>query len=87
MTKIERHGSKPKYILGSSQLFHAPGIWRWAVNGYKFPRDRAALRKVIVEGWRIPPEVAHDALMGKIPVVVTDSTVEIYADGTVREVV
>lgn len=58
----------PIYRLGSNELVHAPGVVAWAINGYAFKRDRAVLRRVIVDGWPgVPDAVAHQLLSGSIP--------------------
>lgn len=49
------------FRLGSSSLIHAPGILRWAQNGYRFARDRKNLLKGEIE-WRQEGEaVVFDA--------------------------
>lgn len=58
----------PTYKLGSSQLVHAPGLVAWAINGYAFPRDRAAILRVVVDTW--PTLAEQDArllLSGQCP--------------------
>ena len=46
----------PIYRLGSSPLVHAPGLIAWAINAYAFPRDRAAVLRVVTETWPGLPE-------------------------------
>lgn len=56
------------YSLQSSPLIYAPGILRWAMNGYNFKKDRKYLRRVFTEGWTGLPDDAVDALLsGKVP--------------------
>jgi hypothetical protein len=50
----------PVYRLGSNGLVHVPGIMARAINSYAFPKDRTALRHVIVDGWPgIPDDAPH----------------------------
>jgi hypothetical protein len=46
-------------------MLHAPGMIRWAINGYAYKRDRDVMTKVVVEGWRGVPEAAARALLSK----------------------
>ncbi|WP_189349941.1 hypothetical protein [Mesorhizobium sp. M1E.F.Ca.ET.045.02.1.1] len=46
----------PTYRLGSSPLVHAPGLIKWAINAYAFPRDRAVILRVVTETWPGLPE-------------------------------
>ena len=59
--------------LGSNPMFCTPGMLKWAINGYKFKRDRALLRKMFVEGFPNPQitvkqwsKVVHKLLLGEI---------------------
>lgn len=52
----------PIYRLGSSPLVHAPGLIEWAINAYAFPRDRAAILRVVTETWPGLPD-AHAMLL------------------------
>ena len=64
------------YRLQSSPLVHAPGIVRWAQNGYAFDADRPFLRKLIAETWRgVPADAAHALLSGEAPFEVQDESV------------
>lgn len=66
----------PVYRLGSNELVHAPGVIAWAINGYAFKRDRAALRRVIVDGWPgIPAAAARQLLSGSVPYTLDGDTV------------
>jgi hypothetical protein len=65
-----------KYKLASSSMLHAPGLVRWAINGYHFPKDRAHLRKVICETWAGVTDAAADALLsGAVGFTIEDETV------------
>lgn len=57
------------YRLGSSSMVYAPGVFRWALNGYKFnsPLDRKVSVRVLVEGWSVPRAAAIAVLSGKVP--------------------
>jgi hypothetical protein len=65
-----------QYRLGSVPMCSAPGIIRWAINGYKFKKDRDAILNVIL-AWDIPEQVAKDLLSEKVPYTVEDETVVI----------
>lgn len=71
----------PIYRLGSNELIHAPGVVAWAINGYHFKRDRAVLRRVIVDGWPgVPDHAAHQLLSGAAPHHVDGDTVIFTVD-------
>lgn len=68
--------NRPKtYRLGSSEMVHAPGVVRWAVNGYAFTKDRPYLRRVFIDGWGLPSAAADALLSGKVPYTVEGETV------------
>jgi hypothetical protein len=57
----------PTYRLGSSPLVHAPGLIVWAINAYAFPRDRAAILRVVIDTWSgLPDETARRLLSGDL---------------------
>lgn len=62
---------KTQFTLPSTALFHTPGLLRWAINGYKFKRDRKKLLRVFTEGFsgdNAPtPDVWDKLLKGEIP--------------------
>lgn len=62
------------YRLGSSSLCCTPGIIRWAINGYKFEKDRDTLRRVVTETWGIPDDAADALLSGDVDYTVDDET-------------
>jgi hypothetical protein len=64
--------------LTSSGLVWTPSIFRWAQNGYKFPKDRRTMVKVISDGYGLTKECAKDILSGKTPVTIDD------ANGTIE---
>ena len=71
----------PIYRLGSNELIHAPGVVAWAINGYHFKRDRAVLRRVIVDGWPgVPDHAAQQLLSGAAPYHVDGDTVVFTVD-------
>lgn len=71
----------PIYRLGSNELVHAPGVVAWAINGYHFKRDRAVLRRVIVDGWPgVPDHAAQQLLSGAAPYHVDGDTVVFTVD-------
>lgn len=65
-----------QHRLGSNSMCHAPGIVAWAINGYKFKKDRETILNVIL-AWDVPEQVAKDLLSEKISYTVEDETVVI----------
>lgn len=64
------------FALGSSPAVSAPGILKWAMNGYHFKRDRKNLVNVMKSGWDgLTDEQWHGVLSGKIAHVIEDETV------------
>lgn len=61
--------------LLSAEMVHTPGLMAWAVNGYKFPRDRKALRRVIGETYRLTDKCVDDLLSGRVPYTVDGDVV------------
>lgn len=59
--------AEPKqWAMLSTSMMSAPGILRWAINGYRFKRDRKKLMNVI-KSWEGPSdEIYHRLLMGEI---------------------
>lgn len=55
----------PIYRLGSSPLVHAPGLIEWAINAYAFPRDRAAILRVVTETWPGLPDTHAMLLLSR----------------------
>lgn len=63
------------YRLGSSEMFYAPGMIAWAINGAKFEKDRPQMVRVISDGWGIPKAAALALLTGKVPHTIEGDTV------------
>lgn len=64
------------YRLASTEMISAPGMIRWAINGYAFKRDRAIMAKIITEGWPGLTKEATKALLSKsVPFTVEEETV------------
>jgi hypothetical protein len=63
------------YRLGSSEAIFAPGMVRWAINGAKFAKDRAAMVRAISQGWNIPHDAALALVTGKAPFTIDGETV------------
>ena len=64
------------YQLGSAPMIYAPGMIRWAINGAAFKKDRAALVRVVTEGWPGVTKAAATALLTeKVPYTVEGETV------------
>ncbi|GAA4134601.1 hypothetical protein ACFFTN_13195 [Aminobacter aganoensis] len=68
----------PTYKLGSSSLVHAPGLIAWAINAYVFPRDRAAILRVVTDTWPgLPADSARRLLTGEQAYRIEDDTIVI----------
>jgi hypothetical protein len=65
--------------LASTTMIHAPGILRWAMNGFKFPRDRKRMRDVMKswEGSGLTDKQWDGVLAGTIPHTIDGDTVVI----------
>jgi hypothetical protein len=61
--------------LLSSEMVHTPGLLAWAVIGYRFPRDRPALRRVIGDTYRLTRRCVDDLLSGRVAYTVEGDAV------------
>lgn len=60
--------TEPKtFRLGSNQMVSAPGIIRWAINGYKFKRDRKKMVNVMKSWDGLTDAQWAKVLTGEIP--------------------
>lgn len=70
------------FRLQSAPMLNAPGMVRWAQNGYHFAKDREVLKKVFVEGWKLPAMAADALLSGKVSFTVdADQSVVFQLEG------
>ncbi len=56
--------------LESTPMLNTAGLLRWAMNGYKFKKDRKKLRRVFTQGFthpRLTDEVVDRLLKGELP--------------------
>ena len=56
--------------LESTPMLNTAGLLRWAMNGYKFKKDRKRLRRVFTQGFTHPQltdEVVDRLLKGELP--------------------
>lgn len=66
--------------LQSSPIVYAPGIVRWAMNGYHFEDDRDMLLRVLVDTWSVAEAtrpIIHRVLLGELPFRIEGETVVI----------
>lgn len=56
---------KKKFTLQSAEMVSAPGILKWAINGYHFERDRQAIIEVM-RSWDVDVDILHHLLSGEI---------------------
>ena len=71
-----------KYTLSSSGLVNTPGLIAWAINGYAFAKDRAAMVNVIVGTFPQLPKPAIKQLLSKaVPYTVEGDTIVFITDG------
>jgi len=64
------------YTLTSDEMVHTPGIFAWAVNGYKFDSDKPKMVRVIADTFNLKDEVATGLLDGTIPYTVVNDGVQ-----------
>lgn len=69
------------YRLGSSWMFNAPGVLRWAIEGYKIPDQQDGMVKIFENGYGLPAEVARGLLSGQIPHRVDGEVVIVGGEG------
>ena len=68
------------YTLNGAPLIHAPGIYRWAKNGYRTEKTKsgkAYFIDLIKVGWNLAPDITEAAFKDEIPVIITDDAVTI----------
>lgn len=71
-----------KVELPSASMVHTPGLLAWAINGYKFPKDRKAMVRVFVDGYGLTAQCVNDLLSEKVPYTVEgDSVFFNYPEG------
>jgi len=59
--------TKTEVRLTSTPWINTPGVLRWTINGYKFKKNRKAMRWILTKGYNLTDEVADGLLSGKIP--------------------
>lgn len=64
-----------KVELPSVPMVNTPGLLAWAINGYKFKKDRKAMVRVFVDGYGLTVKCVNDLLSGKIPHTVEGNSV------------
>lgn len=73
--------AEPKqWVMQSVPMMSAPGVLRWAINGYKFKRDRQKMLDV-VKCWEGPSdEVYHRLLNGEIEWTVDEDNNVVFTE-------
>jgi hypothetical protein len=62
-----------------------PGIIAWALNGYRFKRDRKKLRRVVGDTYGLTDRCVDDLLTGTVPHEIEgDAVVFEYEEGQYR---
>ncbi|WP_299085891.1 hypothetical protein [uncultured Ruegeria sp.] len=70
-----------KNTLSSSGLVNTPGLIAWAINGYAFSKDRAAMVNVIAGTFpQLPKPVIKQLLSKAVPYTVDGDTVVFTLD-------
>ena len=65
--------TQKSYKLQSTAMVSAPGLLKWAINGYQFKKDRKNLLNVM-KSWEGPTdEEWHRLLMQEVPYTVNDA--------------
>ncbi len=63
------------YHLTSSPAASAPGLIRWAINGYAFPKDQKVILDIICTAFPTVPAEAFEQLLSKaVPFMVEEET-------------
>jgi hypothetical protein len=62
-------------------MVHTPGVIAWAVNGYRFHKDRGNMLNVLTESYNLTVECADALLSGKVEYKVVGDVVEFEYDG------
>lgn len=62
------------YRLASTEMVSAPGMTRWAINGYKFKRDRKQMLDVMA-AWPVPREALRKLLAEEVTYTVEGDVV------------
>lgn len=69
------------FRLASAEMVNAPGLMRWAVNGYAFKRDRKVIMEVM-KSWPGPTDEEWDlVLSSKVPYEVDGDVVVLNFPG------
>lgn len=64
-----------RYRLQSGPMVFAPGLIAWAINGYHFKRDQAAMLRVVTATWGVPKGAAKALLSKQVPYTVEEEAV------------
>jgi hypothetical protein len=64
--------------LISTEMVNTPGILAWAINGYAFKKDRPALLKVLMDGYRLTKKCATDLLSKTISYTIGEDNSVIF---------
>lgn len=71
------------YRLASAPMINTPGLVVWAINGYKFAKDRENILAVFTEGYQAenaPTRDDWDALFsGRVPYTVDCNNAVIFS--------
>ena len=70
--------------LTSTEMVSAPGMLRWAINGYRFKQDRNTLIKVMQAWPGLTRQEWHGILSGTIPHTIEGDRVVIELGKEVR---
>ena len=67
-------GRMTTYRLGSNPMIYAPGMVRWAINGFAFKEDQNTILNVM-RAWPVPDAALHKLLNGTVPYTVEGDAV------------
>lgn len=62
------------YRLGSNAFVYAPGLIKWAINGYAWKSDQPQMIAVVAS-WGVPEAAAKALLSKQAPYTVEDEVV------------
>jgi hypothetical protein len=69
------------YRLGSNSLVHAPGVVAFAIDGYRYEKDRQYALDMITACWPVVPEEAARALLSLEAPYTVEGNVVVFTHG------
>ena len=64
-----------QFRLGSNEMCHAPGILRWAIDGYRIKSQRRKIQNVMMAWPTVTRDIADRLLSGEIEYTIEGETI------------